>query len=233
MFECRKHNPGDPQFQKVVKQLLNERHVIVQYNKQSVRIDRVDFKAHNNTKPDGMDETYAGYLQRKYGKKSPKKELCVLINVDKRDGSESGFLPQHCNLKFETAIDDSVLPSCKALVDEPLNYRIPRINDFVAEIASGSPAVQKNKFEKQRNWGDVMSLEFETQNQMAKAVVLQQPHITFYGAEGRTKPKNITLPYIYGLTREQQIQWRFSKGPMDGGKPMPSWIVVIREEDMN
>jgi len=225
-------NPGD--YENALRKYYTGRNVMVVYNKQRTRIDEIDFESHENTKIPDMDGvTYKGYLQNRYGVNSPKKEICILVTVDNRTGKRSGFLAQHCHVMFENDKDKAnTQDKLKNLAKEPLNVRIPRIEEFCKDISREKAQKGKNAGKK-KDWKGIQSLNFQMDCERGKAVLLPQPGIQIMYAEGRGEKGRLkTFPQIYTQDFRIGQQWSKSKGPIKP-VPMKGWTVVISECSKN
>lgn len=211
-------------WQRIVKRTYEGKHVMVTYNKQSVRIDEVDCDSNHNTEIPDMNCTYKSYLKKRYNVNSPKNERCILINIDKRTGQRNGYLPQHCHIIFQNE-DDRVQDQLKDLAKEKLQFRFPRLQEFVHDVNQSRPSTSKKK-----DWKGLPSYQFNTEFEYGKAVVLKQPGIRFKHGEKGQRPSIKSFDYIYDAEANRKIgsQWRYSKGPMKP-KKISSWVVILLE----
>lgn len=224
----RKKNSGD--YKSAISRYFRERNVMVVYNKQRTRIDEIDFDSQENTPIPDMEGgvTYKTYLQQRYNVNSPHPEMCVLITVDRRTGSRSGFLPQHCHVMFENDADKAnVQDAMKELAKESLGRRFPRISDFTRDIAKERP----RNHGKKKDWKGLESLAFSFEPEVGQAVLLPQPGIRIMFSEDRRGAGRLkTFDYIHTQVNKIGQQWSKSKGPIKP-KQMKSWTVVIAEQD--
>merc|ERR1712154_156698 len=184
-FQHQQHhnNWNEDEFRYKIEKECKKRHFLLSYNKRNLQISSIDWSQSESSLfslGTGGKISFKEYLYRQYGIKSPKKEMCVIL-----DKSGAVFLPQHIRLTITSKQSDAIYDEVLNFVNPRTDERLNRIENFVQHINTQKGigyGIKSNNNNKEESLLQLdMDFEIEEESLNTPAIVLTMPNIIIYG----------------------------------------------------
>ncbi|ETO33529.1 Argonaute-2b [Reticulomyxa filosa] len=245
----RQQSRSIEEFRERAERELINRHFLLSYQKRNLQLHSLDWSQSEHSSfelQSGGKISYKDYLQKTYGIKSPKQEMCVV-----KDKGGAVFLPQHIRLTITSKQSDAVYENVLEYVNPSTKERLSRIEDFVQQISqhhsskaeANKKSRNKNKAKDQSKSNSINSEEEEEEEEGKNSNVRidvdnesDKLDIDFeIEEESMTTPAYVLqMPKIIIYSDEGPIEnpvdnfkYSLCRGFLDGTKQLRQWGVVF------